>query len=102
MSKVAVIVPIFNTQAYLAECIKSVLSQSYEDLLVVLVNDGSCDNSLEIAKSFAAKDERIVLIDKPNSGVSESRNAVLQLLYDACGGEQNADFWQTGGGLRLF
>lgn len=96
MSKVAVIVPIFNAQAYLTECIQSVLSQSHRDLLVFLVNDGSGDESLEIAKHFAAKDERIVLIDKPNSGASESRNGVLELLYDAYGGGQNGEFSQTG------
>lgn len=65
--------------------------------MVFLVNDGSGDESLEITKRFAAKDERIVLIDKPNSGASESRNGVLELLYDACGGGQNAEFSQTRG-----
>ena len=73
--KVGVVIPIYNVAQYLRECIDSVLSQTYKNLSIVLVNDGSTDNeSLDIAKEYVAKDPRFILIDKENGGLSSARN----------------------------
>lgn len=97
MSKIAVIVPIYNVEPYLSECIASITAQSYADLVIILVNDASTDKSLDIAKSFAQNDERIIVIDKENSGVSATRNAALNILYSACDDKQNSSL--GGGGI---
>ncbi len=77
--KVSVIVPIYNSERTLSRCVKSILSQSYENLEVILVNDGSTDDSLEICKKFRQKDNRIVIINKKNVGVSAARNTGLSV-----------------------
>lgn len=73
--KVSVIVPVYNVEKYLAACIESVLEQSYNNLELILVDDGSLDNSGKIADEYAAKDNRIKVIHQENSGVSNARNA---------------------------
>ncbi|WP_202394048.1 glycosyltransferase family 2 protein [Helicobacter saguini] len=79
--KVAVIVPIFNVEQYLKECLDSIISQSYKNIEAILVNDGSTDsNSLNIAKEYVAKYNNFTLIDKPNLGLSSSRNVALDFL----------------------
>ncbi|WP_202391519.1 glycosyltransferase family 2 protein [Helicobacter saguini] len=79
--KVAVIVPIFNVEQYLRECLDSIISQSYKNIEAILVNDGSTDsNSLNIAKEYVAKYSNFTLIDKPNLGLSSSRNVALDFL----------------------
>jgi len=80
---ISVVVPVYNAERYLDECIGGVLSQTYTDFELILVNDGSTDSSLEICRRYAAKDKRVVVIDKPNGGVSSARNAAL----DRAGGE---------------
>ncbi len=75
--RISVVVPIYNAERYLVECIEGVLSQSYTDFELILVNDGSADSSLDICRKYAAKDSRIVVMDKPNGGVSSARNAAL-------------------------
>jgi len=72
--KVSIIIPIYNTEKYLEECLESVINQTYQNLEIILINDGSKDNSLKICKEFQKKDNRIILIDKENSGVSNTRN----------------------------
>ena len=74
MEKVSIIVPVYNVEKYLKSCLRSILRQSYPAIEVILVNDGSNDNSLAICKEFAAKDDRIRVIDIPNGGVSNARN----------------------------
>lgn len=80
MPRVGIIVPIYNVQNYLKKCLDSLLAQTYQNLSIVLVNDGSTDMSLEIAKTYCALDSRFVLIDKENGGVSSTRNAGLDFL----------------------
>lgn len=81
--KVSIIVPIYNTEDYLEKCIESILEQTYDNLEIILVNDGSSDSSLNICKKYESLDSRIVIIDKKNGGLSSARNAGL----DACIGE---------------
>ncbi|KAA6225157.1 MULTISPECIES: glycosyltransferase family 2 protein [unclassified Campylobacter] len=71
---VGVIVPIYNVAPYLKECLESIINQSYKKLSILLINDGSSDESLEFAKFYALKDERIILIDKLNGGQAHTRN----------------------------
>ena len=73
--KASVIVPMYNSAGSLGRCVESLQSQTCDSLEIVLVNDGSTDDTLGIAQSFAAQDQRIMLIDQPNSGVSAARNA---------------------------
>lgn len=71
---VSIIIPVFNTEDYLKRCISSVLNQSYFNIQIIVVNDGSTDNSDEIIKEFARKDSRVVYIKQKNSGVGYARN----------------------------
>jgi glycosyltransferase involved in cell wall biosynthesis len=78
-SLISIIVPIYNTEQYLAKCIESILEQTYHRLELILINDGSTDHSLDICKHYQSMDERIVLIDKRNEGVSAARNLGISL-----------------------
>lgn len=83
MYLVSIIVPIYNVEGYLVRCIDSIVSQSYSNLEIILVNDGSTDSSLEICLQYAEKDSRIKILNKENGGLSSARNAGL----DVCQGE---------------
>ena len=74
---VSVIVPVFNTEKYLACCLDSICKQSYADLQIILINDGSTDGSMRICEEYAKKDSRITLLSQKNAGVSSARNAGL-------------------------
>ena len=76
--KVSVIIPIFNMEQYLAECLNSVQSQSLSEIEIIAINDGSTDRSLEILNDYASKDCRIKIIDKKNAGVAAARNDGLK------------------------
>ncbi len=78
--KVAVIVPAYNIERYLGACLESVLAQTYEELDIVVVDDGSTDSSGEIADEFARRDPRVRVIHKANGGLSDARNAALDTL----------------------
>lgn len=75
--KISIIIPVYNAEKYLDECILSVCNQSFRNLEIILVDDGSKDNSLEICKRWAAEDDRILVIHKENGGVSSARNSGL-------------------------
>ena len=77
MAKISVIVPVYNVEKYLTECIESICSQSLEDLEIICVNDGSTDNSLDILNDFAKQDKRIIVINKANSGYGHTMNMGL-------------------------
>lgn len=72
--KVSVIVPIYNVEDYLDKCIQSIVNQTLKEIEIICINDGSSDNSLEIIKKYAKKYENIIIIDKPNGGLSDARN----------------------------
>ena len=78
MSAISIIIPCYNQAHFLKQCIDSVLQQSYTDWEIIIVNDGSTDNTLKLALEFAKKDNRINVIDKENGGLSSARNAGIQ------------------------
>lgn len=75
--KISIIVPIYNSEKTLIRCVESLLNQTYTDIEVILVDDGSKDHSLEICRSYKNKDSRIQVIHKKNGGVSSARNIGL-------------------------
>ena len=80
MPKVSVIIPVFNTEKYLRKCLNSVCNQTLKDIEIICVNDSSTDDSLEILKEYAAKDERIKLINFiENKGAAAARNAGIDI-----------------------
>ena len=72
--KISVIVPVYNVEQYLERCVASIINQTYKNLEIILVNDGSTDNSGQLCDELAKKDDRIRVIHKKNGGVSETRN----------------------------
>jgi len=77
--KVSVIIPVYNMEEYLDDCIQSVLKNTLKDIEIICVNDGSTDSSPEILKNYADKDSRIIIVDKENGGLSSSRNAGMKV-----------------------
>ena len=78
---VSVIVPIYNAKNHIARCIESIRRQTYRNLEILLLNDGSQDVSLAVCRMFAKVDPRIILIDKANSGVSATRNLGMRRAH---------------------
>jgi glycosyltransferase involved in cell wall biosynthesis len=78
-NKFSVIIPVYNSQKYLNECLNSVINQTYRNLEIILVNDGSKDNSLNIIQKFAKEDGRIIIANQKNTGVSAARNLGLAM-----------------------
>lgn len=78
--KVSIIVPIYNSEQFLHKCIDSIVNQTYENLEIILVNDGSTDLSLGILEEYAKNDERIVLINKPNGGIGTAYKAAFEKM----------------------
>lgn len=76
--KISIIVPVYNTAKFLDKCFESIINQTYENLEIIVVNDGSTDNSLEICRKYASKDPRFVLLNQENGGLSVARNNALK------------------------
>ena len=77
-SKISIIVPIYNAELYLSRCLDSLINQTYKNIEVICVNDGSTDRSLEIAMTYSRQHSEIIVVNKCNTGVSDSRNVALQ------------------------
>lgn len=77
-AKITVIVPVYNVEEYLPSCLDSLINQTYKNIEIVCVNDGSTDGSGEILKDYTKKDQRIKVINKKNGGLSSARNAALE------------------------
>lgn len=75
---ISVIIPVYNVEAYLRECVESVVAQTYENLEIILVDDGATDGSGSLCDELAATDGRISVIHKRNGGLSDARNAGLR------------------------
>lgn len=82
--KITVIVPVYNVEAFLRKCIESIINQSYKNLEIILIDDGSIDDSGIICDQFAQKDSRIIVIHQKNSGVSKTRNVGIQKATRRC------------------
>ena len=76
---VSIIIPVYNVEKYVSECVNSVLSQDYKNIEIVIINDGSTDNSLEICKRIADSDSRVKVYTKKNGGLSDARNVGIKL-----------------------
>lgn len=74
MDKISIVIPLYNSEKYIEKCIRSIISQKYKNIEIIIVNDGSTDNSYKIAKKLESADNRIKLINKKNKGVSSARN----------------------------
>jgi glycosyltransferase involved in cell wall biosynthesis len=88
---VSIIVPIYNAEKYLDRCVESILSQTYTDIEVILVNDGSPDESESICRRYAALDKRVVLINQENKGLGGARNSGLKVAKGSYIGFIDAD-----------
>ena len=71
---ISIVVPVYNVEKYLPQCLDSLIGQTYQDLEIICVNDGSTDGSFKILKQYAEKDQRVRILNRENRGVSESRN----------------------------
>ncbi|WP_158295178.1 CDP-glycerol glycerophosphotransferase family protein [Eggerthella lenta] len=92
-SLISVVVPVYNVELYIRQCVDSILAQTYPNLEIILVNDGSKDNCLAICEEYAKKDPRVRVIDKVNGGLSDARNVGIEA---ACGeyiGFVDSDDW---------
>ena len=72
--KISIVIPVYNSEKYIARCLDSILCQTYKDFEVICVNDGSKDNSLDILNEYKKKDKRVVVISKDNEGIAKTRN----------------------------
>lgn len=80
MVEISVILPVYNSEKYLRECLDSLLNQTFKDIEVLCIDDGSSDSSLEILKEYEKTDNRIVIINQENQGVAKTRNKALTLV----------------------
>ena len=78
MAKVSVILPVYNAGKYLHQCMDSIVNQTLKDIEIICVDDGSSDNSLEILRQYAEKDERVKVIAQANGGAGAARNNGLR------------------------
>lgn len=98
--KISVIIPIYNVEKYLEQCIESVLNQTYQDVEVILVDDGSPDRCPAMCDTFAKRDKRVKVIHKPNGGLSDARNAgTIAATGDYIIYMDSDDFWANSDDL---
>lgn len=90
---ISIIVPVYNVQEYLERCINSIWQQTYQNLEIILVDDGSTDRSGQMCDEFAQKDPRIKVVHKENGGLSDARNAGLQVATGDYIGYVDSDDW---------
>lgn len=90
---ITVIIPVYNVEKYLNRCLESVIKQTYKNLEIICVNDGSTDKSSDILKEYAKKDKRIKIVEKENGGLSSARNAGLEIAKGEFIGFIDSDDW---------
>lgn len=91
--KITVIVPVYNVENYLNKCLDSLINQTYKNLEIIVINDGSTDNSGIICQEYAQKDNRIIYIEKENGGQSEARNMGLNRMTGSYVTFVDSDDW---------
>lgn len=90
---ISIIIPAYNAESYIQKCIKSITCQTYKNLEIIIIDDGSTDTTFDICKSLADKDNRIILVSQPNLGVSSARNKGIELAKGDYIGFVDADDW---------
>lgn len=98
---VSIIIPVYNAIPYLAACLETVRRQRYENIEILLVNDGSSDSSLHVCEMYARVDSRIRVVDKPNGGVSSSRNLAIEQARGEYLQFVDSDDWLDRNATRL-
>ena len=93
LPKISVIVPVYNVQKYIKKCINSIINQTYSNLEIIIVNDGSTDNSGTICEYYTAQDDRIIFINQENQGLSMARNNALDIATGEYIGFVDSDDW---------
>ncbi len=93
MGRISVVVPVYKTEKYLEKCVKSIIDQTYKDLEIILVNDGSPDGSGLLCDEIAKKDDRVKVIHKVNGGLSSARNAGIDAATGEYLGFVDSDDW---------
>ena len=78
-NKVTMVIPVYNSEKYVGRCLKSVLEQTYKDVSILVINDGSTDNSQQIIDEYAKKYKNIISIEQKNMGVAKTRNKAIQM-----------------------
>lgn len=99
---VTVIVPVYNVEAYLRKCVESIICQTYDKLEIILVNDGSTDNSSKICDEYLQKDERIKVIHKKNGGQSSARNVAINVCKGSYIAFIDSDDWVESDYIEQF
>ena len=77
--KISVIVPVYNAEKYIEKTIQSLIEQTFKEIEIILVNDGSKDKSKQICENYAERDKRIVVLNKENGGLADARNAGMRI-----------------------
>ena len=90
---ISVIVPIYRVEEYLNQCIESIVNQTYQNLQIILVDDGSPDRCGEMCEEWARRDKRIEVLHKKNGGLSDARNAGLAIATGDCIAFVDSDDW---------
>ncbi len=93
MEKISVIVPVYNVENYIDKCVESIVNQTYANLEIILIDDGSTDSSGRKCDEWAKKDNRIIVIHKENGGLSDARNAGLKVATGDYIGFVDSDDW---------
>lgn len=91
--KISVLVPCYNVEKFLVQCMDSIVNQTLRDIEIICINDGSTDSTLDILKSYADKDKRVLIIDKPNEGYGKSMNRGLDKATGKYIGIVESDDW---------
>ena len=101
MPKISIIIPVYNTEKYLKQCLDSIINQTFKDFECICINDGSTDNSLTILHEYSKKDNRIKIINQKNSGSSVSRNNGIKQALGQYVSFIDADDWITNNYLEI-
>ena len=95
MPLVSLIIPAYNAEKYLRRCLNSAMEQTFRDMEIIVINDGSTDTTLQICREYEQMDERFHVIDKANTGVSDSRNQAIQMAAGKYLQFMDSDDWLT-------
>ena len=100
--KVSIIIPAYNVENYIEDCLESILNQTYTNIEVIIVNDGSTDGTLEKITPYADKDKRIIILNQENQGVSATRNNGIEIAKGEYFAFFDADDYIPQNAIELF